>query len=230
MSGPRSVDAVVFDFDGVILDTEGPVHRGWAEVYTDHGLELPIDLWTTKIGTYDAWDQKAHLESALGRPLDWDSIEALRRARTEQLLTDLEILDGVTDWLDEADGLGLRVGIASSSPRDWVHGFLDRHGLAHRFEVARCRDDVSVVKPDPELYASAVAALGADPSRAIAVEDSPNGIRSAKAAGLFCVAVPHDLTRGLPLDEADLVLGSLSDRSLASVIELVGDAHRRPVE
>jgi beta-phosphoglucomutase-like phosphatase (HAD superfamily) len=125
----------------------------------------------------------------------------------------------VTDFIDRAGELGMPVGVASSSSRQWVETHLARLGLLDRFDVVRCSDDVDRVKPDPALYLSVCAALGADTDESIAVEDSPHGIRAAKAAGLFCISVPNALTRSLCMDAADLVLVSLASITLDEVIE-----------
>ena len=110
------------------------------------------------------------------------------------------------------------VGVASSSTRQWVVGHLTRdRAVLDKFDSVLCRDDVSSTKPDPELYTTSVEALGAVPSRTAAIEDSPNGIAAAKAAGLFCVAVPNPMTRDLPIDGADIRVGTLADVSLASL-------------
>ncbi|HVL80242.1 MAG TPA: HAD-IA family hydrolase [Actinomycetota bacterium] len=214
-----AVRAVVFDFDGVVVDTEDVVLRSWSHVYSEHGVELPLDAWTQNIGTHGAFDERSYLEQALGRPLEWEPIDRMRRRRQDELIARLEILDGVRAWLDDADSLGIPVAIASSSPREWVEGFLRRLAIEDRFALVRCREDVDVVKPDPALYLSAAEGLGVDPAEAVAVEDSPNGIRAAKDAGMFCVAVPHALTRDLPLDRADLVVTSLAELPLPDLVE-----------
>ena len=124
----------------------------------------------------------------------------------------------MVERLDEAAALGLRLAIASSSPRAWIDDHLAHLGLSDRFEVTRTADDVARTKPDPELYVSACAALGVAPHEAVAIEDSPNGIRAAKAAGLACVACPNPLTSLLPMDAADCVVPSLADVTLAGLL------------
>jgi putative hydrolase of the HAD superfamily len=110
------------------------------------------------------------------------------------------------------------VGLASSSPVEWAERFLARLGLRDRFAVLATRERVARSKPAPDLYELALAELGVTAGDALAVEDSPNGVAAAKAAGLFCVAVPNPLTVGLALDNADVVLHSLDDRPLGEFV------------
>lgn len=212
------IQALIFDFDGLILDTEGPEFTSWQEVFAAHGLTLPLSTYAVAIGTADAFDPLAELERQLGRSVDRERIRAARRARNQELIAAQALRPGIEAYLARADQLGLRLGVASSSTRDWVAGHLERLGIIGHFACLRCRDDVARVKPDPELYRSALAALGARPDQAVALEDSPNGILAAKRADLFCVAIPNPLTRRLRLDQADLRVDSLADLPLEQLL------------
>ena len=130
-------------------------------------------------------------------------------------------LPGVREYIAEAKRLGLHLGVASSSSREWVVGHLTELGLSAYFDCIKCRDDVPRVKPDPALYQAVVETFALQPSQAIALEDSPNGIAAAKRAGLFCVAVPNPLTRQLSLAHADLLVSSLADLPLQHLLEHV---------
>lgn len=214
-----TIQAVIFDFDGVILETEGPYLQAWAEVYREFGLTLPLDNWVQVIGAGNiGFDPLKDIERQVGAPLNREQINLRRRQRKMELIAAQQVLPGVTEFLQEAQRLGIRVGLASSSPCDWVVGHLERLKLRQYFYVIRAADDVDQTKPDPELYLAALRGLGVSASQAFAVEDSPNGIMAAKRAGLFCVAVPHELTRELPLDHADMILDSLSAITLESLI------------
>jgi HAD superfamily hydrolase (TIGR01509 family) len=153
------------------------------------------------------------LAERTGAPLD-EARRAARKARRDELLAAEAVLPGVHAWLDDAARLGLPVGVASSSEVDWVAGHLERLGLADRFTCLSCFDGRLQGKPAPDLYLTACEALGVAPGDALAVEDSGNGVAAAKAAGLRCVAVPHDLTRDHDLSPADIVVPSLADLPL----------------
>jgi len=210
--------AIIFDLDGTVLDTETPDFVSWQETYAAYGVALDPAVWARVIGTSDSgWDPYRHLESLVGTPVDRPAVRRARRTRFDELVAVTGPRDGIVAWLDEARGLGLGVGLASSSEFGWVWRFLEALGLRDRFDVLATRDRVIRSKPDPEVYRLALSELGVGPAEALAVEDSPNGIASAKAAGLYCVAVPNPLTAGLTLDRADLVLSSLSDRSLRDI-------------
>ena len=213
------IRALIFDFDGLILDTEVPEFQSWQEMYQAHGCTLPLTVWATGIGTIDGFDPYAYLEQQLGRPVDRPAVHAQRRQRCDALIATQAVLPGVHDYIAAAGDLGLHLGVASSSSRAWVHGHLTRLDLHGHFHCIRCRDDVGWrPKPDPALYQAVLEALGVQPREALALEDSPHGIAAAKRAGLFCVAVPNPLTRHLPLAQADLQLASLAAMPLASLL------------
>ena len=224
----RPIKGIVFDFDGLIIDTELPLFKTWEELFRENGGRLPLDVWEQVIGRSDAFDPYATLEAQLGRPIDREAIRAERNRRYKGRLAQQRILPGVMEVLDAAPALGLRVGLASSSELEWVGGHLAAYGLRDRFECVFCSDHVEHTKPHPELYLKAVAALGIEPAEAIAIEDSPNGARAAKAAGLFTVGVPNALTRGMKFDALDLRLESLADRTLAQLVEIAAFATLPP--
>jgi HAD superfamily hydrolase (TIGR01509 family) len=213
------VNLLVFDFDGLILDTEVPDFQCWQEIYESQGARLDLETYAHCIGTVDAFDAWAHLAQQLGRTLDLSSLKPRRQERMRELIAAQAVLPGVREYLDDAPALGLRLGVASSSSHEWVDGHLTRFGLIERFHAIRCSDDVTRVKPDPELYRSVCDALRVDPAHAIAIEDSPNGILAAKRAGMTCVAVPNPLTARLDLSGADLRLESLADVPLRELLK-----------
>ena len=138
-----------------------------------------------------------------------------------------QLLPGVERYLAEARRLGLKTAIASSSRSNWVMDHLERFGIDEHFDAILCREDVSRTKPDPELYQKALERLSVPAAETIAFEDSANGIRAAKAAGLFCVAVPNPLTADLDLTDADLQLESLEAVTLPALVKRVEDARPR---
>ena len=211
--------AIVFDFDGSILDTEGPVYRSWLEVYEAHGEELPFERWVQIVGsTTLEFHPQHHLEGRLGRPLPQEVLDRRVGRRTELVLAE-KVLPGVVELIEDARAAGVKRGVASSSTAEWVKGHLDRLGILDRFDCIRCRDDVAHAKPEPDLYLAVLDCLGVAAAEAFAIEDSPNGIAAAKSAGLRCVAIPNPITSGLDLSHADLVVASLADFTLAKLVD-----------
>ena len=214
-------DALVFDFDGLIVDTETPAYESWRQIYAERGFDLSLAEWVTCIGTDGGFDPDADLESRLGRPVDRVALDIeFRRIRSDQVERQ-PILPGVESCLADARYLGMRTGVASNSSRDWVIPHLTRLGLLDRFNAVRCGDEVQCGKPEPFVYTAVLGALGVPPHRAVALEDSPNGVLSAKRAGLLCVAIPGPLTADLDFSRADLRLGSLGDLPLADMLDLL---------
>ena len=217
-----AVRGLLFDFDGLIVDTETPSMASWQELYREHGHELPLEQWMTLVGTIGApFDPYAHLEELAG-PLDREAV--LQRRRDHELsLTDVEDLrPGILEYLEDARALGLKAAIVSSSTQDWINRHLARLERAEHFDAIVAADhDTARAKPAPTLYLEALDRLELDPEEAIAFEDSPNGIKAAKAAGIFCVAIPNGVTAALGFDEADLVFDSLADLPLRTLIERV---------
>lgn len=215
------IRAIVFDFDGLILDTEEPVYRSWLEVYEAHGEDLPFERWVEIVGSTTAvFHPQHHLEERLGRPLPKEVLDRRIGRRTEMILAKA-LLPGVVQQVDAARARGLKLGVASSSTGDWVRGHLARLGILDRFDCLRCRDDVAKAKPDPDLYIAVLECLGVPAEEAFAIEDSPNGVTAAKRAGLRCAAIPTAITASLDLSHADVVLGSLADVSLDELISRI---------
>jgi HAD superfamily hydrolase (TIGR01509 family) len=215
------IRALVFDFDGLILETETPAHQSWAEIYQEHGHELPMDLWHDYIGSDTGFDPAGHLAALVGEGFDRETTQARRDARKTQLIAALDVMAGVREYIDDAKRLDLRLAVASSSSRAWVLGHLERLNLHPEWDAIRTREDVARTKPAPDLYLAAVKALGVAPHEAVAFEDSRNGIAAAKDAGLLCVAVPNALTGGMDLSRADLRLSSLAETPLERLLAVL---------
>jgi len=217
------IKALLFDFDGLILDTETTEYQAWQEIFREYNQELPVEDWGQIVGGagFSTFDAVSHLERLTSRALDRAALNARWRARGDELIATQPVLPGVEVHLRDAKRLGLRLAIASSSGHDWVDGHLARLGLSHYFDVVKCADDVQRTKPAPELFLAALSALAIRANEAIAYEDSPNGVEAAKAAGIFVVAVPNPLTSQLNLDGADLTLPSLASLSLEELLKTV---------
>jgi HAD superfamily hydrolase (TIGR01509 family) len=163
------------------------------------------------------------LAARVGAGFDPDEANRRRRARHHPVIHALrEPLPGIDDLLAQAEVAGMSCAIASSSGDDWVPMLLAQIGLEGRFAHLSIFDGTCPAKPAPDLYLRACAALGVGPDEAVAFEDSPNGIAAAKAAGLRCVAVPHEITRGLDLSAADLVIPTLDGVALNDLLARLG--------
>jgi HAD superfamily hydrolase (TIGR01509 family) len=214
-----AVRGLLFDFDGLIVDTESPSFAAWRWLYEQHGQELALDRWSAAIGTLGGFDPLDHLESLVGSPLERDVLTARQRKRELMLVEAEELRPGIADYCAEAERLGLKKAIVSSSSRSWVDRHLRRLERMFGWDAIVTADgDERRAKPSPTLYLEALDRLGLETEEAIAFEDSPNGVRAAKAAGLFCVAVPNPVTAALGLDAADLVLDSLASLPLPELI------------
>ena len=215
------IRALVFDFDGLILETETPAYQAWDEIYRERGHELPKDLWLEYIGREGGWfDALAYLEGLTGPLEDRAAIEKRRDARKTELVMALTETAGLRELLAEARKRGLSLAVCSSSTPKWVRGHLERLGLLPFFDHVQCRDRPDLrAKPAPDLYLAACAGLGVRPDQAIAFEDSRNGMLAAQAAGLRCVVVPNELTVAMDLDGADHRFGSLAAVSLRTLLD-----------
>lgn len=217
------IRAIIFDFDGLILDTEISSYQTWQEIYAEYECELPFATWATCIGgSPELFDPCTYLEEQIGRPIAREEVRQRRRQRHLELITAQLVLPGVEAYLQDARRLGLQIGLASSSPHSWVDTHLERLGILGYFDSIQCFDDVTHTKPEPELYLAVLNALQVRGDEAIALEDSPNGVQAAQRAGIFCVAVPNPITNQLPLEHADMRLKSLADISLEELLVKVG--------
>ena len=214
------IEAIVFDFDGVIVDTETPDYTTWQGIYESYGVELERELWTGFIGGGSGeFDFYQHLQDLSGIKVDRAELRGRIRSIFYAVLVQSPVLPGVMDYIDCAKSMGLKVGLASSSSREWVEGHLGSRGILDRFDDIRGSDDVSEVKPSPELYLRSAKELGVSPRNAVAIEDSARGVTAAKRAGLYCVAVPNSVTEAMDFSLADVRVASLAEMPLQSLIE-----------
>ncbi|MBI5935130.1 MAG: HAD family phosphatase [Chloroflexi bacterium] len=210
------LQALIFDFDGLILDTETPEVQVWQTIFREHGHELPVDEWAKTIGGYglSTYDAAVHLSQLTG--LDPAPLRARYRSESDAVIHASPILPGIVDLLDAAANRNVRRAVASSSTHAWVDSHLSRLGLAARFDAVICSDDVAPgrTKPNPDLFLLAAERLKVQKDAAVIFEDSPNGVRAAKSAGIFVVAVPNPLTIRLGVDGANLTVKSLAEVTL----------------
>lgn len=211
--------AIIFDFDGVILDTETPWFEAYREVFREEGAELPLDEWAMGIGlSFEHPRIFAWLAEHTGKSVDEEDLRRRAFARYKVRTESLSILPGVETCLADAKRLGLKIGLASSSDRPWVAGFLDKFNLLHHFEAISTMEDVERVKPAPDLYIRTLDLLGVAGREAVAVEDSLNGLNAALAAGMHCIVVPNAVTGDLPFAGESLRLKSLADAPLSELL------------
>jgi len=219
------IKALIFDFDGLILDTETPDYLTWQNIYQEHGFELPQDEWGKIIGGYGLsdFDAAEHLSLLSQGRLDSASLRARQRVDCDSAIVRASILPGVLETIHAAKRLGLKLAIASSSQHAWVDTHTKRLGIFNHFDAVICADDVGIgrTKPNPDLFLLALNQLEVQKDAAVVFEDSPNGVTAANRAGIFVVAVPNPVTSLLNLEGAGLVLKSLRDISLNELIERV---------
>ncbi len=225
------MEALVFDFDGVVLDTETPLYEAWSSIYQDHGVTLTHEEWQVCIGTKGVFDpiedllKKVDRSTSIGQAIintqDQIRDEAHRRHVNQIEESLYHPSPGVMKWLDDALDSNLKIGMASSSSIGWLEKNLEMMGLrSYFFSVVGLGTGLRP-KPFPDVYAKACVDLGVEPSQALAIEDSLHGLNSAKEAGLRCLAVPRGMTRSMDLSSADLVVESLEDISLKAVRQLI---------
>ncbi|WP_419876205.1 HAD family hydrolase [Candidatus Pristimantibacillus sp. PTI5] len=198
------IKAIVFDFDGTIIDTETAWYHAFREAYSEHGVELTLEQYSGCIGTsLHTFNPYEYLMTDLKLPIDKDAFRDSVHLQHTALMQSEQVRTGILDYLNEAQDSGMKIGLASSSPRAWIDKYLEQLEIAHYFETIRTADDVARVKPDPELYRQTLAALGVEAGEAVAIEDSPNGARAALAAGMSCIIVPNTITKSLPFDKSE---------------------------
>jgi HAD superfamily hydrolase (TIGR01509 family) len=218
------IEALLFDFDGLLVDSESVAFQTWQEAYREHGAELAVERWAAAIGTVGGFDPLEHLEESLGRAIDREAVERAQREREHALAVVQPFRPGVVEYLAEARERGIRVAIVSSSSNAWIAGHLERLETVDGWACIVCANgDAARAKPRPTLYLEALENLGVAPEAAIAFEDSPNGVAAARAAEIFCVAVPNSVTAQLDLSEADLLVESLEAISLRELLRVVAE-------
>ena len=213
------IRALVFDFDGLILDTETPLIDAYAAVHAEHAVPFDRAAFLRSVGhadyAFDPWHGfSPHADRA--------ALEVQRRALKDELLLRQPILPGVVALLEAARAAGLRIGLASNSEHAWVDPHLARLGLAGHFEFIACRGDAPSPKPEPDLYRLVLNRFGLRGHEAIAFEDSHTGSLAAKRANLWVVAVPNESTAHHDFAPADLKLTSLAEVALDKLIARFG--------
>lgn len=217
-----SVAAIIFDFDGVIIDTETPDFETWRDLFYEQGLDLTPDLWVQRVGATANdmhFSPERYYEQLTGSALDEAALKQ-QRANYLARCQAQPVLPGVIELITFALEHDIQLAIASNSYSAWVERYAKAAGLRDYFECVRTLDDVSNGKPAPDVYLSAAACLGVPVERCIAIEDSPTGMKAALAAGIRVVAVLNALTAPLMRpDEVSLTMNALSEMTPQALMD-----------
>ena len=217
----QSVKALIFDFDGLILDTETPEVLVWQSIYREHGFNLPVHEWEKTIGGYgiSTFDAAEHLSLLSSGRLDPVSMRTRYRRESDLLIHASPVMPGVINMIEQAREQGIQVAIGSSSPHSWVDAHAKRLGIFHYFKHIICQEDVPPgrTKPNPDIYLKALDMLKVRNTEAVVFEDSLNGVEAARRAMIFVVAVPNPLTAKMGVS-GDLTVASLADLSLQELM------------
>lgn len=210
--------AVIFDFDGLVVDTETPAYRAWSGIYEEYGAKLALADWVQCVGSgYGKFDPVRHLETLTGVRLDELDLKARKDRLKAEICQTQPLMPGVLERIQEAKGMGMPVAIASSSGREWIDFHSRRTEIFSLVDVFCTREDVRHIKPAPDLYLLAATRLGVAASECLVFEDSLNGVAAARAAGMFAVAVPNAVTSASDFSTANLILRSLADVTLTEL-------------
>ena len=217
--------ALLYDFDGLIVDTEWPIYQAWLQTFQDHGHALPLEVFNQCIGTdFDTWSPKTHLENLVGAAINWPALDDARQASIETALEGAGPMQGIPEAVEHGKASGLLMGVVSSSSHRWVDGWLSKIGLLELFDLTVCRDDAPRIKPAPDLYLEAAQRLGVEPSSCLVIEDSVNGIKAARAAGMLNVAIPNRVTSCCDFSLADRVITTAG--ALPEIVEHLRESDR----
>jgi HAD superfamily hydrolase (TIGR01509 family) len=214
MTDTTLIRALIFDFDGLILDTETALIDAYADVHAAHGVPFDREHFLRSVGhadySFDPWH-------AFEKRADRAALELERRRRNRERDHLLPLLPGVAALIDAARDAGLSVGLASNSGHAHVEGHLARVGLLDRFAFLACREDVASPKPEPDLYKLVLNRLGLRGTEAVAFEDSHTGSLAAKRAGLWVVVCPNSSTAHHDFSPANWRVSSLAEVTIAEL-------------
>lgn len=204
----HNAQAIFFDFDGVVLDTEWPIYITWKNLFTREGFDLPPEIYVKCIGSdFETWSPEKYLEELSGKSFDWDTENAARQVEIVQAVECSPAMPGAAELISSLTSR--KSAVVSSSSHNWVDGWLEKLDLTQHFDTIVCRGDAPRIKPAPDLYLEAAKRLGVNPADCLVIEDSMNGTISAHAAGMKVIAVPNRLTKVLDFSAADWLVDSL---------------------
>lgn len=218
------IKALIFDFDGTILDTESAWFYAYRDLYSEHKLELTLEVWGQCVGTgFGVFNPHIDIEEKTNQKLDHEQLQVYTKAKHDEYMAKELLRPGIEDYFKAAKKAGLKLAIASSSHREWIDKYLTTFNIAHYFDHIASADMVEHVKPSPELYLKALEMLGIEPGEAIAFEDSKNGLAAARSADIRTVLIPNGVTSFMKFENYNLLLSSLSDLSLDKLLEQMSD-------
>jgi HAD superfamily hydrolase (TIGR01509 family) len=218
----RPFEAIIFDHDGTLIDTESPDLRACQMLYNELDAPFNQKRWAeTVVGSMDGYNVLfteliQWSDNGLSRDALWKRLRALWKVTYENV----ELMPGVKSLLSQLHVAGYPLGVASASDRDWIVRWLTSFDLLPYFQIIASSDDVSRNKPAPDIYLFAAAQLEVEPERCLVFEDSLTGVQAAKSAGMVVVAVPNIITRQLDFSHADAVVEGLADVTPEWIVEL----------
>ena len=212
--------AIIFDFDGLLVDTETAIYESWQEVYCRHGQSLELATYKKCVGSdFGQFSPETELENRTGKAFDWSTINMEREQIIRDRLAAQDARPGVREFIKKARSQGLHLAVASSSSRAWVAGWLEKLDILKHFHALRNRDDVARIKPHPDLFLAAAEALGIPPGESLVMEDSENGLRAATAAGIPCAIVTNPVTAGGDFSGALLQAECFTARCIRDLVD-----------
>jgi len=215
--------AVIFDFDGLIVDSETPEFEAHRQIFAEHGVTLTAEEWLQEVGSYlpdRNWFER--LGHRIGRALDHHALREDKRRRFWEVVI-MEPMPGIRRLLDELVAAGVPLGLASSSEASWINRATQILDVARYFRTIVTGTDVTRRKPHPEPYLLAASRLGVPPARCVAIEDSEHGLAAARAAGMKTVVIPNWLTEMQDLTAADLRVRSAEELNIEKLARLANN-------
>ncbi|MBU0700205.1 HAD-IA family hydrolase [bacterium] len=206
------IKAVIFDMDGLMVDTETVYFIALQQIAQKRGKDFPMALKRAMIGKQGVISMDIFKEYLVLNETAEDLLVEREDVYGGILnKTELVPLDGLPELLLLIDTMGIPAAIASSSAEQWIRLVINKLGISDRFKAIVSGDNVKNSKPYPDIYLLAAKRLGVLPQYCLALEDTPTGIEAAKRAGMICVAVPNHYSKGLDFSMADMVINSLED-------------------
>jgi HAD superfamily hydrolase (TIGR01509 family) len=209
--------ALIFDFDGLLVETEHIVFEVWVEVLAARGVHKTEEDFLPFIGTNDPERDEEVMREWLGADADIEAFDRDIRALLDPRALEAPVLEGAIELLDAARDADWKVGLGSSSGRRWIESHLSHRGLLEHFDAVVTREDAEHAKPAPDIYLEVARRLGVPPARCVVLEDSEPGCRAAVAAGMTVIACPSELTRTSDFSMATRLVASLLEVTLSDL-------------